>query len=120
MTRKNASEFLETPLEELSSNPRNPRKGFTGPKFDELLASIKEKGVIEPIIVRTKKAGGYEVVAGERRLRASSQAGLQTIPAIVRELTDEQAFDFMLIENLQREDLTEAEEAQSFQSYVGR
>src|SRR3989304_4506005 len=67
-TRKNASEFLETPLEELSSNPRNPRKGFTGPKFDELLASIKEKGVIEPIIVRTKKAGGrnYEIVAGER------------------------------------------------------
>jgi len=120
MTRKNASEFLEIPLEELSSNPRNPRKGFTGPKFDELLASIKEKGVIEPIIVRTKKAGGYEVVAGERRLRASSQAGLQTIPAIVRELDDEQAFDFMLIENLQREDLTEAEEAQSFQSYVGR
>ena len=114
--------YLEIPLEKLSSNPRNPRKGFTGPKFDELLASIKEKGVIEPIIVRPKKAGGrnYEIVAGERRLRASLEAGLKMIPAIVRELTDEQAFDFMLIENLQREDLTEFEEAQSFQLYIGR
>ena len=114
--------YLEIPFEKLSSNPRNPRKGFTGPKFDELLASIKEKGVIEPIIVRPKKAGGrnYEIVAGERRLRASLEAGLKMIPAIVRELTDEQAFDFMLIENLQREDLTEFEEAQSFQLYIGR
>jgi ParB/RepB/Spo0J family partition protein len=112
--------YLEIPLEELSSNPRNPRKRFAGPGFDELVASVKEKGVIEPIIVRPRKAGGYEIVAGERRLRASLDIGLKTIPAIVRELTDEQAFDFMLIENLQREDLTEAEEAQSFQLYVGR
>jgi len=108
------------PLDRISSNPRNPRKRFSGPEFDELVASVKEKGVIEPIIVRPGKAGGYEVVAGERRFRASLEAGLGMIPAIVRELTDEQAFDFMLIENLQREDLTEFEEAESFQLYVGR
>ncbi len=119
MTERN---FLEIPLGELSGNPRNPRKRFTGPRFDELVASIKEKGVIEPIIVRPKKGDGksYEVVAGERRHRASEVAGLRTIPAIVRELTDEEAFDFMLIENLQREDLTEFEEAESFRLYVGK
>ena len=115
-------DLLELPLVEIGSSPRNPRKGFVGPKFDELVASVKEKGVIEPIIVRPKKGDGksYEIVAGERRHRAAGLAGLQTIPAIVRELTDEQAFDFMLIENFQREDLTEFEEAESFRLYVGR
>jgi ParB family chromosome partitioning protein len=117
-----ACEFREIPLAEISANPQNPRKQFFGPVFDELVASVKEKGVIEPIIVRPRKSGKmvYETVAGERRCRAAISCGHATIPAIVRELTDEQAFDFMLIENLQREDLTEAEEAQSFQSYVGR
>lgn len=115
-------EYLEIPLAELSDNPKNPRKRFAGTKFDELVASVKEKGVIEPIIVRPKKLKNtsYEIVAGERRYHASELAGLKTIPAIVRELTDDQAFDFMLIENLQREDLTEFEEAESFRLYVGK
>jgi len=112
--------LLEIPLDRLSSNPRNPRKDFGGERFDELVASVKEKGVIEPIIVRPREAGGYEIVAGERRRRAAISCSHATIPAVVRELTDDQAFDFMLIENLQREDLTEFEEAQSFQAYVGR
>jgi ParB family chromosome partitioning protein len=114
--------YREIPLAELAGNPRNPRKRFTGPKFDELLASIKEKGVIEPIIVRPKKLKNtsFEIVAGERRYHAANLAGLETIPAVVRDLNDEQAFDFMLIENLQREDLTEFEEAESFKAYVGK
>jgi len=119
---KQVCELREIPLAELSGNPKNPRKLFTGPKRDELMASIKEKGVIEPIIVRPKKFKNtnYEIVAGERRFLASEMLGLKTIPAIVRELTDEQAFEFMLIENLQREDLTEFEEAESFRLYVGK
>jgi len=114
--------YREILLADLAGNPRNPRKQFTGPKFDELTASVKEKGVIEPIIVRPKKFKNtsFEIVAGERRYHAASLAGLKTIPAVIRELTDEQAFDFMLIENLQREDLTEFEEAESFKAYVGK
>lgn len=117
-----SNNYMEIPLVEIGMNPRNPRKKFSGPKFDEFLVSVKEKGVIEPIIVRPIGQAGakYQIVAGERRFRAAEKAGHETIPAIVRQLTDEQAFDFMLIENLQREDLTELEEAQSFKLYVGK
>jgi len=121
--------FQEISLSRISTNPNNPRKNFLGPAFDELIASIREKGVIEPIIVRPTSNGkaDYEVVAGERRFRAASLIAEEKkgkrpdnysrIPAIIRELTDEEAFDFMIIENLQREDLTSFEEAQSYKSY---
>jgi len=116
--------YKEIPLFRISSNPNNPRKNFSGLQFDELVESIRQKGIIEPIIVRSKsgKNTSYEVVAGERRLRAaclvSKNKNVQSkIPAIIRELTDEEAFDFMIIENLQREDLTAFEEAQSFKQY---
>src|SRR4030042_6681013 len=120
--KKQVCEFLELPLVEIGSTPRNPRKGFAGPKFDELVASVKEKGVIEPIIVRPVSLAGmkYQIVAGERRFRAAEKASHETIPAIIRQLDDGQAFDFMLIENLQREDLTAFEEAEGFRLYVGR
>jgi ParB/RepB/Spo0J family partition protein len=110
------------PLGEIGPNPTNPRKKFAGPAFEELKASIKEKGVIEPIIVRpaNKLNPPYEVVAGSRRLRAAAELGLKLIPAVVRELNDDEAYDFMLIENLQREDLTELEEAESFKAWAGR
>ena len=109
----------DIPTSHLKPNPKNPRKHLDDKKLQELAASIKQKGVIEPIIVRP--AGkGFEIVAGERRYRASKLAGLDKIPAIVRELTDDEAYDFMLVENLQREDLTEREEAESFKAYVGR
>ena len=98
-----------------------------GSAFDELIASIREKGIIEPIIVRPVSKGkadvfsdNYEVVAGERRFRAAgiiADGGPWRIPAIIRELSDEEAFDFMIIENLQREDLTSFEEAQSYKKY---
>ena len=123
--------FCEIELNKICPNPKNPRRHYDARKLDELTASVKSKGVIEPIIVRPhparKKAPAvknaiveYEIVAGERRFRASVAAGLATIPAIVRELTDDEAYDFMLIENLQRDDLTDREEAESFKAYVGR
>jgi ParB family transcriptional regulator, chromosome partitioning protein len=113
--------FREVALGEIAPSPMNPRKDFAGEKFAELVESIKQKGVIEPIIIRPvngKKP--FEIVAGERRFKASIEAGLQEIPAIIRELSDDEAYDFMLIENLQRQDLTEREEAESFKAYVGR
>jgi len=118
--------YQEIPLSEISSNPHNPRKTFLGPKFDELVASIEEKGVIEPIIVRSASNGKttYEVVAGDRRFKAAcliaeKEKGLEhyKIPAVIRKLDDDEAFDFMIIENLQRADLTPFEEAQSFKEY---
>jgi len=114
--------FKEIALREISPNPHNPRKGFDGPKFDELTKSVREKGVIEPIIVRQieGKKTPYEIVAGERRYKAAQTVGLETIPALIRELSDDEAFDFMIVENLQRQDLTELEEAESFKAYLGK
>ena len=114
-------QFQEINLEKIAPSPLNPRKHFDGPKFDELVASVREKGVIEPVIIRPSgKKIPYELVAGERRFRAAGDCKLPTIPAIIRELTDDEAYDFMLIENLHREDLTELEEAESFKAYVDR
>ena len=111
-------------LSDIKSNPHSPRKTFKGPKFNELVDSIRQKGVIEPIIIRpiSEDSKKYEVVAGERRLRASclisKNKNVQSkIPAIIKELTDDEAFDYMVIENLQREDLTAFEEAKSFKQY---
>ena len=124
--------FCEIELTNICPNPKNPRRHYDQKKLDELTASVKQKGVIEPIIVRPaplrKEAKGkvkdalveFEIVAGERRYRAAVAAGLATIPAIVRELSDDEAYDFMLIENLQRDDLTDREEAESFKAYIGR
>lgn len=116
--------YKEIKLSDISSNPNSPRKNFSGPQFEELVESIRQKGIIEPIIVRpvSGDAKKYEVVAGDRRLKAaclvSRNRNVQSkIPAIIRELTDEEAFDFMIIENLQREDLTAFEEAQGFKQY---
>lgn len=114
--------YEEIELNLIKSNPSNPRGQFTGPKFDELIASIRTKGVLEPILVRPTK-DRFEVVAGERRFRALHRVAEESkepvkIPAIVRKLSDEEAFEIMLIENLQREDLTPLEEARSFELYI--
>lgn len=117
--------FKEIALDKIKPNPLNPRRrGFDGPTFDELVASIRAVGVLEPVLVRPK-GKSFELVAGERRYRAScaiagENGGLKknTIPAMVRELDDEQAFDCMMIENLQREDLSEREEAEGFKAYL--
>ncbi len=109
--------FQEIELGKLKPNPMNPRKGFDQTKMEDLVASVQKQGIIQPIVVRPQN-GGYEIVAGERRFKAAFKCNLQTIPAIVRELSDQEVFDIMTIENLQREDLTELEEAECFQAYL--
>lgn len=114
--------YEEVKINLIKSNPNNPRGQFTGPKFDDLVASIRTRGVLEPILVRPTK-DRFEVVAGERRFRAlqlisEDATKIVVIPAIVRKLSDEEAFEIMLIENLQREDLTPLEEARSFELYI--
>ena len=103
-------EVIEIQLEELRPNPYQPRKVFNDEALKELSESIKKHGVIQPIIVK-KSIKGYEIVAGERRYRASKLAGLDKIPAIVRNFTDEQMMQIALLENLQRENLNAIEEA---------
>lgn len=108
-----SEEIVDIPLVELRPNPYQPRTIFTDEALKELSASIKEHGVFQPIIVK-KSIKGYEIIAGERRFRASKLAGLETIPAIVRNFTDEQMMEIALLENLQRENLSAIEEAKAY------
>ena len=111
--------FQNINLNNILENPNNPRKNFKGTDFDNLVESVRQKGVLEPILVRPVNGGGtFQIVAGERRFRASQKAGKETIPAMVREMSDEEAFDAMTIENLHREDLNEVEEAECFKHYL--
>lgn len=108
---------VELKINDISPNEGQPRKDFNEEALKELSDSIKENGVIQPIIVQ-KKGSGYRIVAGERRWRASRLAGLKVIPAIVRELTDQQTMEQALIENLQREDLNPLEEAMAMNNLL--
>jgi ParB family chromosome partitioning protein len=108
---------IEIPLSQLRANPYQPRKTFNQDSINELAASIKEHGVIQPIIVRTVLKG-YEIIAGERRFRASQASGATTIPAVVKKFTDQQAMEIALIENVQREDLNAIELAVAYQSLM--
>ena len=109
----------EIKLSEIRSNPYQPRKIFDDGKIEELAQSIREHGVFTPILVR-RSVKGYELIAGERRVRASKKAGLKTIPAIVMEFTEEQMMEISLLENIQREDLNAIEEAQAYQRLIDR
>ena len=104
------------PIEFLKANPRNPRRSFSETELDELAASIKQHGVIQPIVVRPMKgaADSFEIVAGERRWRASQRAGLHDVPIIPIEVSDTDALEIMIIENVQREDLNAMEEARGY------
>ena len=104
---------MRIPVERIFPNPDQPRRAFNDDALQELAASIAEKGIIQPLIVRNhpKSDSTYEIVAGERRWRASQQAGLDSIPAIIREISDEAAIAMALIENVQREDLNAIEES---------
>jgi len=104
---------LEVDVAELRPNPYQPRKNFQADAIDELKQSILEYGIIQPLVVR-KVIKGYEIVAGERRFRAAKEAGLSTVPVIVKELTDPKMMEIALLENLQREDLTPIEEAHAY------
>ena len=105
-------------ITDIQKNPYQPRKEFDGEKLHELAQSIKENGVIQPIIVRQSPVIGYEILAGERRYRASLLAGLKSIPAVVKQLSDQEMMIQSIIENLQRENLNPIEEARAYESLV--
>ena len=110
-------EVVEISLKELRPNPYQPRKVFNEEALNELAASIKEHGVFQPIIVK-KSIKGYEIIAGERRYRASLLAEKETIPAIIRDFSEEQMMEIALLENLQREDLTSIEAAYAYKNML--
>lgn len=109
---------LEIALTDIEPNPHQPRKTFDKEKTDALAASIKEQGLIQPIIVCKQESGRYMIVAGERRWRAAKKAGLRKVPVIVKEYTQEEVAKVALVENLQREDLNPIEEALGYQSLL--
>ncbi len=103
----------EIELSRISPNPYQPRRDISGPEFDDLVASVRRHGVIQPIIAR-RAGAGYELVAGERRWRAAQSAGLSSVPAVIRELSEREMLELALIENLRREDLNAIERATAY------
>ena len=112
----NKSYFI-CPIEQIRPNKNQPRKHFAADKLEELAASIREQGIIQPLVV-TRKDGFYEIIAGERRWRASQKAGLREIPVVIREASEDTVMELALIENIQRQDLNAIEEAQAYRSLV--
>ena len=108
------------PIEKISPNPEQPRKRFDPQDWDDLANSIREKGVIQPLIVRRRDDGTFEIVAGERRWRASQMAQLHELPIIVREFTDVEVLEVAIIENIQRADLNSIEEAAGYRQLMDR
>lgn len=113
----NDETLQEIKIKDLRPNPYQPRKTFLPGAIEELKESILQHGILQPIIVR-KSIKGYEIVVGERRFRAAKAAGLHVVPAVIRELTDQQMMELALLENLQREDLSPIEEAGAYQSLL--
>jgi ParB family chromosome partitioning protein len=107
-------ELLELPVDAVHPNPRQPRRRFDGEAGSGLAESVRRQGVIQPLLVRPRAAGGYEIVAGERRWRAAREAGMPTVPAVVREADDRDTLLLGLIENVAREQLTPVEEARAY------
>lgn len=108
------------PLSEIVPNKDQPRKTFDEAALDELADSIRQHGILQPLLVRPIATGGYQLVAGERRWRASKRAGLKDVPVVVKELTDTETMEIAIIENLQREDLNPIEEAEGLQALIDK
>jgi len=110
------------PIEKLIPNPEQPRRDFVKANLDELAASIREKGIIQPLIVRKdpKTDGSYQIVAGERRWRAAQMANLHEIPVLIRDLSDTEVIEYAIIENIQRADLNSVEEAQGYRQLMDK
>ena len=108
----------ELPIHLLYPNPHQPRSRVREEALDDLAQSIRAQGVIEPLVVRRRPAGGFEIIAGERRWRAAERAGLASVPVVVRDVDDRQAMAMALIENIQREDLTPLEEARALKGLL--
>jgi ParB family chromosome partitioning protein len=114
---KSKNEIIDISIDDLRANPYQPRKNFDETALNELASSIKEHGVFQPIIVK-KSIKGYEIIAGERRYRASKIAGMKTIPAIIKDFSDDEMMQIALLENLQRENLTAIEEAKAYKDII--
>lgn len=106
------------PIEQIVPNPRNPRGVFAEDALNDLAASIREKGVVQPLLVRTLSEGHYELIAGERRWRAAQKAGLDAVPVVIRDVDDRESLELAIIENVQRSDLNAIEEAQGYQQLI--
>lgn len=117
LTETPTEEITKVKLDDLRSNPYQPRQVFNEEALQELAASIKEHGVFQPIIIK-KSIKGYEIIAGERRVKASKIAGLEEIPAIIRDFTDEEMMEIALLENLQRENLNPMEESRAYKKLI--
>ncbi|MBO7217547.1 MAG: ParB/RepB/Spo0J family partition protein, partial [Clostridia bacterium] len=114
----NDSAVTEVMLSQIEPNRDQPRKDFDEEALRELADSIKKHGLLQPILVRPKAKGGYEIIAGERRWRASRMAELRTVPVVIREMDEREVMEVALIENLQREDLNPVEEALGYRSLM--
>ena len=111
-------ELLHVPVDAIHPNPRQPRRRFEPEATTGLAASLRHQGVLQPVVIRPRPAGGYELVAGERRWRAAREAGLETLPALVRHANDREALLLALVENVARENLSPVEEARAYASLV--
>jgi len=118
MPREEGQRVQEIPISSIERNPHQPRTNFDHGDLEDLISSIRDHGVLQPIIVTPKADGSFQLIAGERRLRASTIAGLKTIPALVREATELQKLELAIIENVQRANLNPIEEARAYQRLV--
>lgn len=118
LLRVPGAEFAVIPIDDVVANRRQPRQSFDEDELEELAASIRQVGVLQPVVVRADAAGGYELIMGERRLRASELAGQETIPAIIRDVEDDNLLRDALLENLHRADLNPLEEAAAYQQLL--
>ncbi len=115
---ESATQLAELPVDSIHANPRQPRRRFEPEATAGLASSLKQQGLLQPIVVRPRAAGGYELIAGERRWRAAREAGLVTLPAIVREADDRDSLLLALVENVAREQLSAVEEARAYAALV--
>ncbi len=116
---EDSDKVVDIPLEEIKKNPYQPRTVFNEEKLNELKDSIEKNGLLQPIVVK-KAVKGYYIIAGERRFRAFELLGKKTIPAIIKEMSDEEMMIFAVLENLQREDLSSLEEAESYKNLMDK
>ncbi|MDP2631898.1 MAG: ParB/RepB/Spo0J family partition protein [Candidatus Uhrbacteria bacterium] len=116
--RAASAEPTEVPVDSIVENPHQPRKFFSPSDLEDLLSSIKEHGILQPLVVTRIAEDTYELIAGERRLRASRMLGLKMVPVVIRRANDQQKLELALIENIQRQDLNPIEEAQAYQALI--
>ena len=113
-----ASQLAELPVDAIHANPRQPRRRFEPEATAGLASSIREQGLLQPVVVRPRPEGGYELIAGERRWRAAREAGVETLPALVREADDRDSLLLALVENVAREQLSPVEEARAYAALI--